>query len=181
MNRENLKLIKQDMKDLYSSSKYVQAELREARKELKKEYDAEMKENKKICYPEHLWIWNKETDEKFKGIWIKTYDEIVTSYHNHQCYYFIYADGTEAIVQAEDLLTGDKMPKLSGIVYAEMESADDWIDTEVGDLDSYLEDEDGCRDFELQERYDISVQCKFNTAWSIRYRKNYPDFEPMQI
>lgn len=76
---------------------------------------------------------------------------------------------------------------MSEIVYAELSSADEHIDTERGNLDWYEEealkvcDYDYEKEDERKWQYETAIQFKFGTEWSARYNQNNPGFVPAVI
>ena len=76
---------------------------------------------------------------------------------------------------------------MSDIVYAEMSSADDHMDTESGDLDWYTDERmEACGwDYDAEDerrwQYETAIQYKFQTVGSLRWRQEHPEFVPMAI
>ena len=188
MKRDVLKFIKNDMwetrhskKDVQSMLKAELAELEARRKEALSEY---------IGLPERDWYraygfrtTNESYDRRRCDLIMGVYDR----WHNDQMYHLIYKDGSEVCITAEEILSGEPFPKMSDIVYAEMSSADDHMDTETGDLfwysDERMEACGGDYDAEDEARwqYETAIQYKFWTEWSRRYSQKHPDFVPMDI
>ena len=108
-------------------------------------------------------------------------------WHNDQMYHLIYKDGSEVVITAEEILSGEPFPKMSDIVYAEMSSADDHMDTETGNLYWYSDERmEACDwDYDVEgERvwqYETAIQYKFGTEWAKRYSRQHPEFIPMAI
>lgn len=108
-------------------------------------------------------------------------NSIVSQYSNDQMYYLIYRDGSDVAISAEDILLGEKFPKITDVVYAEMSSADDHFDTETGELDwisdSALEkygDYDSADS--AKDDYETKIQFKYGTEWS----KKHPELNPFE-
>ena len=76
---------------------------------------------------------------------------------------------------------------MSDIVYAEMPSADDHMDTETGDLYWYSDERmaacggDYVAEDEAVWQYETAIQYKFGTEWAKRWSQKYPEFVPMEI
>lgn len=184
MNRKMLKYIKNDMWEVLYNKKYLQATLKTKIKELETERKEAIKENGN---DEFSWYWNERTNENFDHRKAKLIESEFNQWHNDQSYYLIYKDGSETCISAEEILGGEKFPKMSDIVYAELQSADEHVDTEKGDLDWYSEeameacDYDYEIEYERKWQYETAIQFKFGTDWSRRYHMNHPEFVPAEV
>ena len=188
MNRKMLKYIKNDMWDVLYNKKYLQASLKQKLKELESERKFELAEmEREYGDSESLWYFRALKNEAFDRRRIRIIEEEYSMYHNDQSYYLIYKDGSEVIITAEDILGGEKFPKMSDIVYAELLSADDHFDTERGELDWYSEEAlQACDyDYDVEDerkwQYETAVQFKFDTEWSRTYRQKNPEFIPEKL
>lgn len=188
MKRDILKLIKNDMwetrhskKDVQSMLKTELAELESRRKEALAEY---------VGLPEDDWYrayifrtTNAAYDRRRQELISNVYDR----WHNDQMYHLIYKDGSEVVITAEEILSGEPFPKMSDIVYAEMSSADDHMDTETGDLYWYSDERmaacggDYAAEDEAVWQYETAIQYKFGTEWAKRWSQKHPEFVPMEI
>ena len=187
MKRDILKLIKNDMWDTRHNKKDVQAMLKAQRAELEARRKEAIAENDDVADAEVRGWFNRQTNETY----VRRRQELVSSvydfWHNNQMYHLIYKDGSEVVITAEEILGGEPFPKMSDIVYAEMSSADDHMDTETGDLHWYSDERmEACDwDYDVEgERvwqYETAIQYKFGTEWSKRYSREHPEFVPMEI
>lgn len=188
MLKDVLATIKADMKDVRSSKKYVRDDLKHKvsevearRKEALAEYDH---------LPEDDWYRQyaySTTNERYDRILAEAINWVFSQYHNDQMYYIIYKDGSDVCISAEEILDGEPFPKLTGIVYAEMSSADDHMDTETGDLFWYSDEHmEACGgDYDVEDdrkwQYETAIQFKYGTEWSRRWKEAHPDFMPAAI
>ncbi len=188
MDKGTLRYIKNDMWETLYNKKHLQAILKKKLKELEAERKEALVEYKDL--PEDDWYREyciRTTNERFDGLITRMLEEEFSQWHNDQSYYLIYKDGSDACITAEEILGGEKFPKMSDIVYAELYSADDSIDTEKGELDWYSEEALEACDYdygvedERKWQYETAIQFKFHTEWSIRYRQINPDFVPVEI
>ena len=135
MKKDILRYIKNDMwetrhckKDVRDMLKYELAELETRRKE-------ELNDNAALdVSPESLAYFNRQTNERYNKRRQELIGQVIDRFHNDQMYHLIYKDGSEVCILAEEILSGAQFPKMSDIVYAEMSSGDDHMDTESGDL-----------------------------------------------
>jgi len=156
---------------------------------------AELEARRKEAIAENDDVADKEVRGWFNRDVNRAYDrrrqELISSvydfWHNDQMYHLIYKDGSEVVITAEEILSGEPFPKMSDIVYAEMSSADDHMDTETGDLYWYSDERmEACDwDYDVEgERvwqYETAIQYKFGTEWAKRYSRQPPEFIPMAI
>lgn len=187
MKKDILKTIKNDMWGTLSNKKYLQAHL--------KKLLAEVERRRKEALAEHDGIedinfrnWlNQQTNEIYDRRRREVIDEEYECWHNDQTYYLIYKDGSEVVISAEEILGGVKFPKVSDVVYAEMSSADDHMDTEAGDLYWYSDERMKACDWnydaedEARWQYETAIQYKFGTEWAKRWAQNHPEFVPIAI
>ena len=188
MLKDRLKAIKTDMRDVRSNRADYQSEARYHLRELERERKEELAECERIYTEE--WMRRCERDRinrSYDQLRSDKEDEILSRYHNEQHYYLIYADGSEAIISAEEILLGEKFPRITGIVYAEMSSADDHFDTETGDLFWYSEERlQACGyNYEAEDekkwQYETAIQYKYRTEWSRTWSEKHPEFVPQKI
>lgn len=184
MNKENLRYIKNDMWEVLYNKKYLKATLKKKLKELEEERKQAIAEIDKCNF---YSLFKAHTEERFNKLKDDLVNREIEQWHNDQSYYLIYKDGSDISITAEEILDGMKFPKMSDIVYAELASADDHIDTERGDLDWYTDEAMQACDYDYDAednrkwQYETSIQFMFGTEWSIRYRKNHPEFVPEEI
>lgn len=188
MDKKVLKYIKNDMWEVLYSKKYLQATLKTKLKELEMERKESLAEYDNLS--EDDWYRGycfRSINKRFEDLRIRLIEEEVSQWHNDQSYYLIYKDGSEVCITAEEILCGERFPKMSDIVYAELLSADDHMDTENGELDWYSDEAMQACDYEYDVeddrkwQYETAIQFKFSTAWSFRYKKTNPDFIPVVI
>ena len=188
MKRDVLRCIKNDMwetrhnkKDVQAMIKRELAELEARRKEALAEY---------ADLPEDDWYRAyafRTTNEAYDQRRIEVIGRVINQWHNDQSYHLIYKDGSVACITAEEILSGEPFPKMSDIVYAEMFSADDHMDTETGDLDWYSDERMEACDWnyeaedERKWQYETAIQFKFGTEWSRTWKQAHPEFIPMEI
>lgn len=188
MKKDILRYIKNDMwetrhckKDVRDMLKYELAELETRRKE-------ELNDNAALdVSPESLAYFNRQTNERYNKRRQELIGQVIDRFHNDQMYHLIYKDGSEVVITAEEILSGEPFPKMSDIVYAEMSSADDHMDTETGDLYWYSDERmEACDwDYDVEgERvwqYETAIQFRFGTEWAKRWNQKHPEFVPMEI
>jgi len=188
MNKQTLRTIKNDMWDVLSNKKYVQASIKQLQKEIERERKEALEEY--IGLPEDDWYRSygfRITNEAYDRRLADAVDYLYSQWHNDQVYYLIYKDGSEVVISAEEILGGVKFPKVSDVVYAEMSSADDHMDTETGDLDWYSDaameacDYDYDAEDERKWQYETAIQYKFGTEWARRWQQSHPEFAPVAI
>lgn len=188
MKKDVLRTIKNDMWDVRANKKYCQAEIKlrlreveQRRKDALAEYEA---------LPEDDFFRSyafRTTNERFDRERIDVVKEVFDRYDNYQSYYLIYNDGSSVVITAEEILGGEPFPKMSGIVYAQMVSADDYMDTESGDLDFYTDESlqkcgyDYSVEDERKYQYELAIEFKFGTQWSKELHASHPEFVPMAI
>ena len=187
MKRDILKLIKNDMWDTRHNKKDAQAMLKAQRAELEARRKEAIAENDDVADEEVRGWFNRQTNETYDRRRQELVSSVYDFWHNNQMYHLIYKDGSEVVITAEEILGGEPFPKMSDIVYAEMSSADDHMDTETGDLHWYSDERmEACDwDYDVEgERvwqYETAIQYKFGTEWSKRYSREHPEFVPMEI
>lgn len=188
MLKDRLKSIKADMRDVRGNRAACRSELDRRLRELERERREALAENERSEISEACRLCERDRIEKrFERLQAIAVDDIYSRWHDDQVYYLIYRDGSEAIISAEDILSGEKLPRLTGIAYAEMSSADEHFDTETGELDWYAEERlQACGyDYEAEDdrkwQYETAIQYKFSTPWSRRWQKEHPDFVPQKI
>ena len=188
MKKDILRYIKDDMwetrhckKDVRDMLKYELVELETRRKE-------ELNDNAALdVSPESLAYFNRQTNERYNKRRQELIGQVIDRFHNDQMYHLIYKDGSEVVITAEEILSGEPFPKMSDIVYAEMSSADDHMDTETGDLYWYSDERmEACDwDYDVEgERvwqYETAIQFRFGTEWAKRWNQKHPEFVPMEI
>lgn len=183
MLKDKLSYIKNDMLEVRGNRKWLRALLKTKLAEIENERKAAIADNNAldVCDESKAWL-NSRTNETFRKRKIDAIWDEYENWHNDQSYYLIYRDGSETVIDANEILAGGKpFPKMTSIVYAEMQSADDWVDTETGDLDEMIGD---CMDAGYDDRkfqYESAIAFKYGTAWSRRYAAKHPDFVPMKI
>lgn len=188
MLKDRLKAIKADMRDVRGNRADCQREVRQKLRELERERRKALAECKRN-YPDERsrCCALDRINRNFDKLQELEQDRIFSQWHNDQQYYLIYTDGSEGITSAESILLGDKLPRLSGIVYAELSSAYDHFDTETGDLSWYSEERlEACgHDYEAEDdrkwQYETAIQYKYGTAWSQQWSQAHPEFVPQKI
>ena len=187
MLKDVLRTIKNDMWDTLSNKKYVQAQIKKLMTEIERERKEALAEYMDLPEDEHRAYLFRTTNEAYDKRLADAIDYAYSQWHNDQSYYLIYKDGSEVVISAEEILSGAKFPKVSDVVYAEMSSADDHMDTETGDLHWYSEERMAACDWDYDvegERvwqYETAIQFKFGTEWAQRWRQMHPEFVPVEI
>ena len=187
MKRDILKLIKNDMWETRHNKKDVQAMLKAQLAELEARRKEAIAENDDVADEEVRGLFNRDVNRAYDRRRQELISNVYDFWHNDQMYHLIYKDGSEVAITAEEILSGEPFPKMSDIVYAEMSSADDHMDTETGNLYWYSDERmEACDwDYDVEgERvwqYETAIQYKFGTEWSKRYSRVHPEFVPMEI
>ena len=187
MKRDILKLIKNDMWETRHNKKDVQAMLKAQHAELEARRKEAIAENDDVADEEVRGWFNRDVNRAYDRRRQELISNVYDFWHNDQMYHLIYKDGSEVAITAEEILSGEPFPKMSDIVYAEMSSADDHMDTETGNLYWYSDERmEACDwDYDVEgERvwqYETAIQYKFGTEWSKRYSRVHPEFVPMEI
>ena len=188
MKKDILRCIKNDMWETRHSKKDVQAMLKAELAELETRRKEALAENESLDVSDVSKAWfNRQTNETYDRRRQELISGVYDRWHNDQMYHLIYKDGSEVVITAEEILSGEPFPKMSDIVYAEMSSADDHMDTETGNLYWYSDERmEACDwDYDVEgERvwqYETAIQYKFGTEWAKRYSRQHPEFIPMAI
>ena len=187
MKKDILRYIKNDMWETRHNKKDVQVLLKRRLAELEVRRKEALAENDSVSDLEMRDWFNRQVNESYDRRRLDAISDVYDSFHNDQLYYLIYKDGNEVCISAEEILSGDPFPKMSDIVYAEMSSADDHMDTESGDLDWYIDERmEACGwDYDAEDerrwQYETAIQYKFQTVGSLRWRQEHPEFVPMAI
>lgn len=188
MLKDRLKAIKTDMRDVRSNKADCQCEVRCHLRELERERKRALAECERTYTDMGSRLCERDRiNRKFDQLQEIEQDRILNRWHSDQQYYLIYADGSEAIISAEEILLGEKFPRITGIVYAELFSADDHFDTETGDLYWYSEERlQACGyDYEAENdskwQYETAIQYKYRTEWSRSWSRAHPEFVPQEI
>lgn len=188
MNRETLRYIKNDMWQTLYSKKDLRSVLKRKLKELEAEREKVLAENARYGYDEFTTAWyNMRTNANYDQRRAKLIENECSQWHNDQSYYLIYKDGSCVSILAEEILGGEKFPKMSDIVYAMLQSADEIIDTENGDVDWYSDAHMEACDWnyeaedERKWQYETAIEFKFGTEWAAKYAKDNPGFVPAEI
>lgn len=187
MKRDILKLIKNDMWETRHNKKYVQAMLKAQLAELEARRKEAIAENDDVADEEVRGWFNRDVNRAYDRRRQELISSVYDFWHNDQMYHLIYKDGSEVVITAEEILSGEPFPKMSDIVYAEMSSADDHMDTETGDLywysDERMESCDWDYDVEGERvwQYETAIQFRFGTEWAKRWNQKHPEFVPMEI
>lgn len=188
MKRDILRFIKNDMWEVRHCKKDVQAQLKEALNELEARRKEALAEYAGL--PEDDWYRAyafRTTNERYDRERTEVVSRVYNQWHNDQSYHLIYKDGSVVCIHADEILSGEPFPKMSDIVYAEMSSADDHMDTETGDLHWYSDERmEACgwnydAEDEAVWQYETAIQFKFGTEWSKRWSRLHPDFVPVEI
>lgn len=187
MKKDILRCIKNDMWETRHNKKYVQAMLKAQLAELEARRKEAIAENDDVADKEVRGWFNRDVNRAYDRRRQELISSVYDFWHNDQMYHLIYKDGSEVVITAEEILGGEPFPKMSDIVYAEMSSADDHMDTETGDLYWYSDERmEACDwDYDVEgERvwqYETAIQYKFGTEWAKRYSCQHPEFIPMAI
>ena len=187
MKKDILRCIKNDMWETRHNKKYVQAMLKAQLAELEARRKEAIAENDDVADKEVRGWFNRDVNRAYDRRRQELISSVYDFWHNDQMYHLIYKDGSEVVITAEEILGGEPFPKMSDIVYAEMSSADDHMDTETGDLYWYSDERmEACEwDYDVEgERvwqYETAIQYKFGTEWAKRYSCQHPEFIPMAI
>lgn len=141
MLKDRLKAIKADMRDVRGNRAACQGQVRQKLRELEQECREALMECARAYADEGCRLCEQDRiNRRFDQLRDIAIGKIYNQWHNDQQYYLIYADGSDVVVSAEDILSGEKLPRLSGIVYAELSSVYDHFDTETGELSWYSEE-----------------------------------------
>lgn len=187
MKKDILRCIKNDMWETRHNKKYVQAMLKAQLAELEARRKEAIAENDDVADKEVRGWFNRDVNRAYDRRRQELISSVYDFWHNDQMYHLIYKDGSEVVITAEEILGGEPFPKMSDIVYAEMSSADDHMDTETGDLYWYSDERmEACDwDYDVEgERvwqYETAILYKFGTEWAKRYSRQHPEFIPMAI
>lgn len=187
MKRDILRLIKNDMWETRHNKRDVQAMLKAQLAELEARRKEAIAENDDVADEEVRGWFNRQVNESYDHRRQELISSVYDFWHNNQMYYLIYKDGSEVCISAEEILGGEPFPKMSDIVYAEMSSADDHMDTETGDLHWYSDERMEACDWnydaedEAKWQYETAIQFKFGTEWAKRYSRQHPEFIPMAV
>ena len=188
MKKDILRYIKNDMWETRHSKKDVQAMLKAELAELETRRKEALAENESLDVSDVSKAWfNRQTNETYDRRRQELISGVYDRWHNDQMYHLIYKDGSEVVITAEEILSGEPFPKMSDIVYAEMSSADDHMDTETGDLYWYSDERmaacggDYAAEDEAVWQYETAIQYKFGTEWAKRWSQKHPEFVPMEI
>ena len=187
MKRDILKLIKNDMWETRHNKKDVQAMLKAQLAELEARRKEAIAENDDVADEEVRGWFNRDVNRAYDRRRQELISNVYDFWHNDQMYHLIYKDGSEVAITAEEILSGEPFPKMSDIVYAELSSADDYMDTESGDLHWYTDERmEACGwDYDVEDehkwQYETAIQFKFGTEWSQRYSRQHPEFVPMAV
>ena len=187
MKRDILKLIKNDMWETRHNKKYVQAMLKAQLAELEARRKEAIAENDDVADEEVRGWFNRDVNRAYDRRRQELISSVYDFWHNDQMYHLIYKDGSEVVITDEEILSGEPFPKMSDIVYAEMSSADDHMDTETGNLYWYSDERmEACDwDYDVEgERvwqYETAIQFRFGTEWAKRWNQKHPEFVPMEI
>lgn len=188
MKKDILKTIKNDMWGVLGNKKYFQARIKQLTAEIEKERKEALAEYKNM--PEDDWYRAysfRTTNAAYDKRLTNAISYECSQWHNDQMYHLIYKDGSEVVISAEEILGGVKFPKISDVVYAEMSSADDYMDTETGDLYWYSDERMKACDWdydaedEARWQYESAIQYKFGTEWAKQWAQDHPEFVPMWI
>ncbi len=187
MLKNVLKTIKVDMRETRSNKKYMQAMLKAELAKLEIRRQEALAENNDIADEDSRSWLNRQVNKAYNSRRQDVINDVFSRWHNDQSYYLIYKDGSEVYITAEDILNGDPFPKMPDIVYAEMSSAYDHMDTETGDLHWYSDEHmESCDwNYEVEDerkwQYDTAIQFKYGTEWSRQWFSLHPDFVPQPI
>lgn len=187
MKKDILRCIKNDMWEVRHCKKDVQALLKRELAELEARRQEALAENDSVEDLEVRGWFNRDTNACYDRRRADLIQNVYDNWHNDQSYHLIYEDGSEVCITAEDILSGEPFPKMSGIVYAEMSSADDHMDTETGDLYWYSDERMAACDWnydaedDARWQYETAIQYKFKTEWARRWSALHPEFVPMAV
>ena len=188
MKKDILRYIKNDMWEVRHCKKDVQAQLKQELAELEARRKEALADY--VDLPEDDWYRAygfRTTNATYDRLRQELISNVYNGWHNDQMYHLIYKDGSEVVITAEEILGGEPFPKMSDIVYAELSSADDYMDTESGDLHWYTDERmEACVwDYDVEDehkwQYETAIQFKFGTEWSQRYSRQHPEFVPMAV
>ena len=158
--KETLGLIKSMMRDAHSNVKYIQTE----EKALRKEQAQRMKE-----YLEGMeGYWRVVEKERLERIFAQEIDDLYSNWDAEDTYYLIYKDGSFVCTSDAELIRGDKLPKLTDIVYAMYSGTCDSWDTESGELRWYMDTDDYEAGDERKEAYENAIEIKYGTEFGKR-------------
>ena len=189
VKKDILRYIKNDMWEVRHCKKDVQRQLKAELAELEARRKEAIAENESADYAsaESKAWFNRRTNETYNQRRQDIINSVYSQWHNDQSYHLIYKDGSEVCILAEEILSGEPFPKMSDIVYAELSSADECLDTETGDLCWYSDERmEACDwNYDVEDdrkwQYETAIQYKYNTEWAQRWRQKHPEFVPMAI
>lgn len=182
MKKEILSFIKKDMCEVRSNRKLYKAQLKHELNEL----EIRRKDALAIYvgipvsddYGEYSLGY---INDLYKSCRNRVIESVRNDFYNEQTYYIIYKDHTEVYITAEDILNGEKLPKFTDIVYAEIISADNHMDTETGEIEWEKGPYDNFVADQIRWEYETAIQYKYGTEWSKRFGMLHPDYVPMEI
>lgn len=188
MKRDVLKAIKSDMREVLGNKKCLKAEIKTRLKEIEEQRKEALSDYMNL--PENdlcRQYMFRSLNESFDRRRVDAINGLFERYHNDQNYYLIYEDGSFICITAEEILDGKKLPKMSGIVYAHMQSADDDMDTEIGDRDFYTDERMAACDYDYSAederlfQYELAIEIKYGTEYGVHYIAKHPDYQQIAI
>jgi len=109
------------------------------------------------------WEWINYTRGWLRTHLLKERTQLLDNYHINQSFQFIYKDGSQRLFSAEEILTGQTTHiNYSNIAYAHMLTAYEEMDTESGELNYDISEDDQA---EAYEAYQTAIEIKYQTAW----------------
>lgn len=147
-----------EIKDAYKALRSNIPEANKLIKKAQKEYQQKINESQ----------WFFERDFARQSLQ-RSITKAIDYYSDDDSFYFIYKDGTEVCKDAEDILNGEKI-KLTDIIYACYGNCACEFDTDIGTF-TFFDDFEDDEALEAKEKYETSVQYKYNTAWAQRQNR----------
>lgn len=170
-SQEILKMIKEMMKDSHRNVPYIKETEQRMRKEWAKRIEESQAE-----YPDDMLYWKQKDKERMIANMEQDISSMYDRYDSENLYYLIYKDGSCVCISDSDLISGEKMPKLTGIVYAMYSGTCDSWDTETGELHWYEgsiteSDFDWEAEDERKMAYENAIEIKYGTEFGKRLQK----------
>jgi hypothetical protein len=157
MKKDYLKQIKDAIRDFKDNREWAESKA----KEIEQRYLEQIAE-----YNTNSWI-DKSIIERL------TKDMNTSIYNNYEMFgndasiHIIYEDGSECSTTGMEIVTGECTPKMQHIVYASYMDGYSEFDTETGELNYDVSEDD---QQEAREEYFNNIEIKFNTAWGIKHQ-----------
>jgi hypothetical protein len=158
MKKEFLKQIKEAIKDFKDNREWADSQAQQ----IEKRYNEQIEE-----LDTDSWIDRQLIETLTK----RMNNEIYNNYEmfgNDTSIHIIYEDGTECCTTGMEIVTNDCTPKIQHIVYASYMDGYIEYDTETGELNYDVSEDD---QQEAREEYFNSIEIKYNTTWGRKHNQ----------